>query len=187
MQWLNDDEFIYVWDVCGELGFSIPWAEWKCYGIFPFNTRARNMHKVLKIPVVYLCRIADEKKAEKLDHVVYLEEHKRQESGLIAWQEVLEDITQSARDGGCVISNTLEQILYETNQKSDYVVTTTDDHRVHPCPACGGFMEDASKGFHECITCHKIVKGPDYAKEKRDTPRPQKSEEENNEESTQGT
>ena len=30
---------VYVWQCCGALGFSIPWAEWITHGVYPTNSR----------------------------------------------------------------------------------------------------------------------------------------------------
>jgi hypothetical protein len=41
---VESPNFIYVWDCCGALGFTIPWAEWHCQGIYPARPHQRRPH-----------------------------------------------------------------------------------------------------------------------------------------------
>jgi hypothetical protein len=36
---LGNDKYIYVWDTCEDLGFSIPWGVWKAIGLIPITDR----------------------------------------------------------------------------------------------------------------------------------------------------
>lgn len=51
---IPNEEYVNVWDTCGEIGLFLPWAEWKMYGLLPTCYAKRGIDKI------FVCLVTEE-------------------------------------------------------------------------------------------------------------------------------
>jgi hypothetical protein len=84
-----NDRLIFVWDACGQLGYQIPWAQWKAAGVYPYG---HHVHSLRHHP--FVCLIVGPNPELNSNPTVSLDDHIK--AGGVDWCGVFDALVALA-------------------------------------------------------------------------------------------